>query len=257
MRKIISFCLLGLISLVTGCGSSSPSKIKPWEERVAEQNTRTFPEYAEVLNERFGISLTMPPNFTDQKQLIKWRIHQKRNIGFVYTPVLRSKDKQCLILYPLVPPVADRVGDTPFYTARERKEMEELMKNDSATFKTLNWKVGIPRSLVYHDIKAALNIDHRAWIDPNEHITILVGKEVRSQFNADSVFIYDIPMDRPYEEKYVHCTGLVISKANRPVMFLKWFFTDKGKKKEKEYLDLFKGSIWYGDAPEKWNPYNY
>jgi hypothetical protein len=44
---------------------------------------------------------------------------------------------------------------------------------------------------------------------------------------------------------------LAISKANRPVLYLKWFFTNKGKKKEKKYLDLIKKTIWYGDIPKK------
>lgn len=124
------------------------------------------------------------------------------------------------------------------------------MSQDSTLLKTPHWKVGIPRSVIYSEIRAALDIDDRAWIDPNEHITVLTGKEVQSLFNADSVFVYDIPMDRPYEEKYLHCTGLAISKANRPVMYLKWFFTDEGKKNEQEYLDAIKKTIWYEDAPE-------
>ncbi len=251
MKKVVLFCLLGLIFLVIGCGSASPSKIKLWQERVAEQNTRTLPEYAKFMDEKLGITCTMPRNFIDQKQLRQWRIHQNRDVAFVYTPVLRSKDKQCIILYPFYPVHTDRVGDTPCFSSRERKEIEELMKKDSTILKTPNWKVGIPRSIIYSEIRAALDIDYRAWIDPDKHITVLAGKEARNLFNADSVFIYDIPMDKPYEEKYVHCTGLAISKANRPVLYLKWFFTNKGKKKEKKYLDLIKKTIWYGDIPKK------
>lgn len=58
-------------------------------------------------------------------------------------------------------------------------------------------------------------------------------------FNADSVFFYDIPLDKAYKEKYIHCKGMVISKGNRPAFLLKFFFTGRGKKKEKEYIDLY------------------
>lgn len=60
MKKVVLFCLLGLIFLVIGCGSASPSKIKLWQERVAEQNTRTLPEYAKFMDEKLGITCTMP-----------------------------------------------------------------------------------------------------------------------------------------------------------------------------------------------------
>ncbi len=251
MKKVTSFCLLGLIILVMGCGSSfSSSGTAAWERRVAEHSTRTFPEYAEQMSEKLGITCTMPRNFIDQKQFKEWRIRENRNVGFAYTPVLTSKDKQCVIMYPFYPVHTDRIGDTPVYSAGEKKEIDNLMIKDSTLLKTPHWKVGIPRSIIYSEIRAALDIDDRAWIDPNEHITVLAGKEAQSLFNADSVFVYHIPMDRPYEEKYLHCTGLAISKANRPVMYLKWFFTDEGKKNEQEYLNAINKTIWYEDAPE-------
>ncbi len=60
-------------------------------------------------------------------------------------------------------------------------------------------------------------------------------KEARNMFNADSVFFYDIPLDKAYKEKYIHCKGMVISKGNRPAFLLKFFFTGRGKKRERVY----------------------
>jgi hypothetical protein len=84
-------------------------------------------------------------------------------------------------------------------------------------------------------------------INLNQYVTITAGKRAREMFNADSIFVYDLPLDKPYLEKYPYCTGLVISKKDRATLLFKFFFTAAGRKKEEEYINQLSNHVWYDD----------
>ncbi len=50
-------------------------------------------------------------------------------------------------------------------------------------------------------------------------------------FNADSIHFYNIPLEEAFEEKYIYCTEIVITKADRASLHFKWYFTEKRKEK--------------------------
>jgi hypothetical protein len=76
-------------------------------------------------------------------------------------------------------------------------------------------------------------------------VTVFGGKQVKVHFNADSVFIYDIPLERPYKNEYNYCKGMAIYKKGCPIMCFKWFFSDAGIKKADKYIKRLNKKVWY------------
>ena len=78
-------------------------------------------------------------------------------------------------------------------------------------------------------------------------------------FNADTIYVYDIPntdsalflgdeeLETMRKEKYPYCSGLVICKEGKIGTALKLFFSEKGKIKEDEYIEMLSKKIWYDD----------
>lgn len=183
--------------------------------QVDKRQYHMFPQYSDIMLEKFNVTCKIPSKFIDQKSSEPWGVRLgKSNLGFIYSPIIQSKDKECIIFYPIVPfPVNN----------------ETIVRNN-----------------IMAEIATAFDIP-RDSIDANNYLTVLAGKEARNIFNADSIFFYDIPLDKPYREKYEYCKGIVISKRNRPALLLKLFFTEKGKKEEGGYIGSLKKTIWYED----------
>ena len=98
-----------------------------------------------------------------------------------------------------------------------------------------------------------------AKIDFNDYVTTISGKKPRDMFNADSLFVYDLPnadsvyffndeLEKMRKEKYPYCTGLFITKKGRATMEIKFFFTQSGKKKKWEYINMLEEKIWYEEG---------
>jgi len=110
---------------------------------------------------------------------------------------------------------------------------------------------------VYYGHANPLNAD-TVKVDLDDYVTVVSGHLAQEMFNADFIFIYDLPdtnsscfFDGDLEDmrapKYPHCTSLFICKADRPVMEIKLYFTEKGEKRKDEYLKMLNRSIWYND----------
>jgi hypothetical protein len=83
----------------------------------------------------------------------------------------------------------------------------------------------------------------------NDCLRILPTEEAQTRFNADSIFLYDIPMATfENDEKFTHCTKMVITRQDRPELEFIWYFTDKGKKEEEKYMQEINKRIWYSDG---------
>jgi hypothetical protein len=134
--------------------------------------------------------------------------------GYTFCGVFESGDGQCKVLYNLLPTYPGRAR----YTHRD---------------------------IIRFDYKS------------NYGLRILPTKEAQKWFNADSIFLYDIPSGIPTEfevdEKFTHCTKMVITKQYRPDLFFIWYFTDKGKKKEEKYVQKINKHIWYSDGNLDYN----
>ena len=90
----------------------------------------------------------------------------------------------------------------------------ELLTNDN-----------YPRLLITGESKAAYGYTE-GFFNPVEgkvftredfktYVTIVSGGKARRWFNADSVFLYTLPVDDPFKKGYTHCTGMIVSKKRQ------------------------------------------
>lgn len=171
------------------------------------------------------------------------------HVKMIYGPILRSSDKDCILMYPLVPWYIseDDVALSKILARVDRKVFNDPSRKDS----NLGANENFSRNQIATEMSAALGIS-KALRDSlfvfDDYVTSVSGKTVREMLNADAVHFYDIPLEEPYMDNYVHCTGMLVSKCGRAAMIFKWFFTEDGKKSEFEYLKLLAGNIWY----DKW-----
>lgn len=99
--------------------------------------------------------------------------------------------------------------------------------------------------LYYHPQRLQLNVQQLMKSDSAQDIIVLTDKDVTKYSNADTVFLAKIPLHTMYKDKYSHCIGVYICKANRPEMYFKCFFTEKGKQDENHYLTKLLKSVRY------------
>lgn len=215
---------------------------------------RTFEGYAHYTFSEFGITCKENEGFIDLNEyfvLHKISENKDSHAGFIYGPIFQSKDEHCLVMYP----------GLLTYISKEQQEMDKRaamitrkLNNDTTTAEP---KVGnndtYSRSQVTGELKAAIGLfdyygrpfHDSVSFDFNEHVTIIAGRHTREMFNADTMYIYDLPMKSPYQKQYTHRTGLVLSRKDRATMAFKLFFTEEGKKREEEYIMLLSGKVWY------------
>lgn len=70
-------------------------------------------------------------------------------------------------------------------------------------------------------------------------------------FNADTVYIAQLPLKNPSWEVYSYCVGVYAYKRNRPPLIIKCFFTDKSIRKAPEILSDYFKTIRYRED-EHW-----
>lgn len=202
---------------------------------ISAQN-KAFKTYRDECSESFGITIKKPKKFKVIDEKVTYKVNEKRNIGFLYRLILEADSKDCLILFPY------------FNTAKH---------HDS-----------IAKNMVYGELEAAFNLgsdkdmkmklnDGKFMIqgasdsisydkpDFNEYIEIIAGEKAQSYFNADTVYIYQLPLSEPYRN-YNECIGVNAIKKDRPSAIIKIFFTKECNRKE-EYMKQLFNSIHYSD----------
>ncbi|HOT14821.1 MAG TPA: hypothetical protein PK252_08680 [Bacteroidales bacterium] len=229
---------------------------------------RKMSAYTDSVSKKFGVIFNIPDKFTDLNIFyIPWKVRMDdaKYIGSVYGPIFLSNDKQCILMYPA----------QPWYVSKEDREIyiktaaiNDIMNNTTTSVEsqgTMN--NSFPRSQITAEIKTALGLyygyghplnNDSARMDFNGYVTIVAGKKAREMFNADSIYIYDIPggdsvcfldesLEKMRKDIYLYCTGLFIIKKDRGTIDIKLLFTKEGKKREDEYINLLSKQIWYDD----------
>ncbi|WP_455162620.1 hypothetical protein [Tannerella forsythia] len=236
--------------------------------QVTNWYEKNLSAYTEFLKKGFGIETKTPDGFTDLNQYyVGWMAHYNRSggSGNIYGPMFMSPEKDCIIMYLA----------RPMYSSKEDIErakicflMERVGNRDTTTsepkFEDNNSMY--PRAQIMAELRNALGLfispvsrnDDTTRVDFDDYVTIISGKRARDMFNADSVYLYDLPhadsvyffdesLEKMRKGKYPYCSGMFTYKRNRATMDVKFFFTEEGKKKQDEYIRLMGKHIWYDE----------
>jgi len=244
---------------------SLPLNLSAQEKQFYQRN---LPDYTEYLSKEHGIICGHPERFTDlDKYYVLWKVREEKDkhTGGLYGPVFQSRDKGCLLMYAAVPHYVSEEDAELFKTA---DMIERIVNKDTSTSESIVPPNRIfPRGQISAEIKTALGLYYRPGhpsnndsvnIDLKDYVTILAGEKPREMFNADTIYIYDIPsadsvyfldnsLEKMRKRKYPYCTGVFISKDGRATMYFKLFFTKRSRKKEANYINMLSNQIWYDE----------
>ena len=196
---------------------------------------QSFPKYSYYLSEVMDMTWKQPGGFTWEKMDTSSCTpgdSGKKEAESIYIGCMRSEDEDCLILYP-------ECNSVLFGSLRDSLNAD-------------GYPCFARRQMIY-DMREALGKDfplNSISPDLEQYVVTLTAK--KAPFNADTVFVAQIPLKEKYREKYAYCTGIYACKQGRPSLVFKCFFTDKGKMNEKKYLDQFYQTIKY-HRNKKWS----
>ena len=202
----------------------------------------SFDANAGYYADAFDVEWTMPEGMVDLNASAVIRIRKEYRLAFCGGPVLRSEDEECVLMYK----------SYPLFISENLHKSIGGISNDQAHRNLISSELGTVHG--YCDELGRLLSGKTFPFD--EYVSAFPEEQAREWFNADSVFVYDLPVDDPYRGIYNHCTGVVITKKGRTGFALKLYFTDEGKKNEKRYMQSLRKAIWYRDSDWKYDREN-
>ncbi|SHF66562.1 hypothetical protein SAMN05444349_1299 [Bacteroides faecichinchillae] len=182
----------------------------------------SFSDYSAYLSKVADISCKKPKDFiwekleTSYKTQSNWE--QKSFVSF-YGGKMQSKDGDCLILYSNL--TAAFLNKAECGCTFIRRQMAYDMKKVSDE--------AYPSDLRYSNI--------------GDNVIKITDKNV--PFNADTVFIVQLPIKKPYLGKYKYSMGIYACKSGRVPISFKCYFTDKGEMEKRKFLSKFYKTIKY------------
>ncbi|WP_129585763.1 hypothetical protein [Bacteroides bouchesdurhonensis] len=186
----------------------------------------SFSDYSKYISEVMDISWKRSKTFVwERSTVILSQGKRGRGMGAVYSGMMQSKDGNCLILYPNMN-----------FMLVDNKEVPWKWTGDPV----------LPRNQMLDDLHCALKPgmdSDTISIVWEKYVTTYIGKD--TPFNADTVFVSQIPLENLYQGKYMYCTGIYACKRGRPSMIFKCFFTEEGKMNEEKYLSKFYKTVKY------------
>lgn len=195
----------------------------------AQKEAKRFSLYRDYISETLGITWRIPEGFMLDKKGLFISPLANRGPGCSCNVVLKSTDGNCLIMY---------------------SDLENMPYDNSRTLWSSEMgDMTIARSQMIYDMNAALGCIHKKdeklipAFDLEQYGVMRAGKD--APFNADTVFIVQIPLQKPYLEMYPYCTGIYVHKSGRPPMIFRCFFTEAGKRDESVFLPKFYKTIRY------------
>lgn len=225
------------------------------QQRTAAISPESFEKRAEFSAAAFDIVWARPRHMIDLDTLAGQWIRRGHRSGTAYAPVLESENGEFILMYMSFL-IYRTEGEIEMYQTMRKLEKSpptnELLTNDN-----------YPRLLITGESKAAYGYTE-GFFNPVEgkvftredfktYVTIVSGGKARRWFNADSVFLYTLPVDDPFKKGYTHCTGMIVSKKGRASIGLKLWFTNAGKKKEQQYLRSLRRKIRYRNDDWKYD----
>ncbi|WP_279120680.1 hypothetical protein [Bacteroides acidifaciens] len=208
------------------------------EIAAQELAKKKFTDYADRNVEHMGILCKKLKGFkfeVPQLPFLQLFWTQGRNyIGSVYEATALSKDGNCLILYP-------------------NMNLMEIETMSNQVFRRFPWseRPTLAREQVTRELQDALRLQSLSDSIFSSHVVTMSGGDV-VPFNADTVFVAQLSLHKPYRDKYEYATGIYVWKEARRSMVFHLFFTEEGKRHEENILSKLYKSVTYLEGDE-WN----
>lgn len=185
----------------------------------AQDGRTSFASYSRFVSKVFGISWNKPKGFTDLHTDKYWKPNNSKTSTLHYNFLFRSEEGDCIVMYPDI--------------------------------STLYFPLQAPKTLdTKHLIAGDLGLSGQSeevehGMEKRQVVTLKCENSKKCIFNADTVYICNLPLAIPYDGKYAHCTGIYVCKKNRPALYFKCFFTNEGEKKKSEYIRRLSKAVGY------------
>ncbi|AJR04841.1 hypothetical protein [Siansivirga zeaxanthinifaciens] len=245
MKIIKYFALIVTISLATNLHAQKFSHY--------ENNLNSYKEY---FKDTLGITIAFPKEFNNLDVYsvgFKVSKNPKKPTGSAYGTFFLSKDKNCMIAFPLL-----LFG----FTSEIPKENKTTAIN-TFSFEPKNQvinEIKIPLELYYHPFWSDNDKNKEVTFDVYKYADFIFGRKAREKYNADAYSISDIPKTDEFEffslrgqsienlpvNKFSYCTSLFIQKGEK-ALDIKFFFTEKGFKKKEKYIKMLDKHIWFDE----------
>lgn len=201
-----------------------------------------FSEYQVECERDFHIKLSMPAGFETIDKMVSFRVNEGRNIGVFYSLLLESRDKDCLMLYPLFIENQSH-GIAKNMTYGEVKAALNLApeENECMRMNLVNGKFTLGKSKVPDRSKETVQFDTARYM------RVIAEENMENYCNADTVYVYEVPLLKPYKGVYKKCIGINMVKEGHPCGIAKILLTEGDDAKDK-YMKQFFESIRYSDS---------
>lgn len=139
----------------------------------------------------------MPAGFETIDKMVSFRVNEGRNIGAFYSLLLESRDKDCLMLYPLFIESQSH-GIAKNMTYGEVKAVLNLApeENECMRMNLVNGKFMLGKSKVPDRSKETIQFDTARYI------RVIAEENMENYCNADTVYVYEVPLLKPYKGVY-------------------------------------------------------
>lgn len=202
-----------------------------------------MPRAVDKASDRYHVIRTVPESFhfvrDDNNGLIlgpSWRQDRKTGRtwknegvrGVLLGTFLQSDDRQCEVMYERIFDFQFSVSSAPVETF-QGFYYEPYLKHRNHIMNILTSRLDRP------DVRF------------EDYVTVTSGREARERFNADSIFVFEVPIDSLAQdgEVYTHSVHMVLTRKDRAYMGFVWLFTDEGYKYHQEYMDALEGCVAY------------
>lgn len=198
-----------------------------------------FSEYQVECERDFHIKLSMPAGFETVDKMVSFKVNEGRSIGSFYRVALESRDKDCLMLYPLFIEKQSH-GIAKNMTYGEVKAALNLApeENECMRMNLVNGKFTLGKSKVPDRSKETVQFDTARYM------RVIAEENMENYCNADTVYVYEVPLLKPYKGVYTKCIGINMVKEGHPCGIAKILLTEGDNAKDK-YMKQFFESIRY------------
>ena len=144
---------------------------------VAQDSYRhyhTFPAYAELMFERFNVISKIPSNFVDQKNSEILRIMPSApSAAYVYSPIVQSKDKECIIFHPIHPVY---MSDIDVRVSKAVQAINKVISTNTVNTQRAVTNENLSRNNILFEIATDLGVSKDS-LDIDNYLTVIAGQE--------------------------------------------------------------------------------